>query len=175
MKSVEMLRKTLQISHQVFTSIVEDMQDAPLTFPTPRGGNHPLWVLGHIAFVEADVPHVLFGESNPVAHWASMFGPGTEPTDDPDDYPPFDEVLEMYKRCRARTLEILDQLDDQDLDQPTVEPPPGLEQFMATFGDTLMIVVLHQMMHRGQVADARRAIGREPLFTPGGEVQPAAG
>jgi len=37
------------------------------------------------------------------------------------------------------------------------------EQFLTTNGMCLMIVVLNTMMHRGQVADARRALGRKPL------------
>jgi hypothetical protein len=28
-------------------------------------------------------------------------------------------------------------------------------------------MAIHQMNHRGQVADARRAAGRQPIFTPG--------
>ena len=41
MKAIDAVRKALQISDQSFLQLVEDMRDAPLTCPTPRGGNHP--------------------------------------------------------------------------------------------------------------------------------------
>ena len=65
-------------------SMINDMQDALFTFPTPNGGNHPLWVLGHMAYVEGElVQHMMLGQPNPVAHWKSLFGPGSQPSADP--------------------------------------------------------------------------------------------
>ena len=64
MKAMELIQTALQISDQGITRLVEDMRDAPLTFPTPCSGNHPLWVIGHVAYVEANVPHILSGEPN---------------------------------------------------------------------------------------------------------------
>lgn len=169
MNAIEMIRFALTLSDQAFTQLAEDMRDQPLTEPTPRGGNHPMWVLGHITLIEASIPQILFGESNPLAHWAPLFAPGTEPKDNPGAYPPFDELLRAYRDHRARTLKILNGLSETDLDRPTKAPPKGLEDALATFGQTLLVVALHQMTHRGQLADARRAAGRRPLFTPGGE------
>ena len=50
------------------------------------------------------------------------------------------------------------------LDRATNAPPKGLEDFMRTFGDAFHIVALHHMSHRGQLADARQALGRKPIF-----------
>ncbi|HEY7118022.1 MAG TPA: DinB family protein [Tepidisphaeraceae bacterium] len=167
MKAIDLIRNAMQISDQAMLMLVEDMKDAPLAQPTPCGGNHPLWVLGHVTFIEGNVPHVLFGEPNPVGHWAPLFAAGTEPKSDAAAYPPFEEVLRTYRDLRARNLQILERLGDAGLDQPTKAPPPGLEAFMRTAGEALLLVALHQMSHRGQVADARRTAGRKPVFTPG--------
>jgi len=167
MKATDVIRTAMQISDQGMLQLIEDMRDAPMTSPTARGGNHPLWVLGHIAFVEADVPHILFGESNPLEHWGPLFAAGSEPVTVAGDYPPLDDVLHAYREARARNLEILERLGEDGLDQPTVAPPSGLEDVLRTAGQTLLVIALHQMNHRGQVADARRAAGRTPLFTPG--------
>ena len=167
MKTIETIRFALTAADGAFTQLAEDMRDAPLTRPTPRGGNHPMWVVGHITFIEAGIPHILFGEPNPLAHWAPLFAPGSEPKDDASAYPPYDEVLRAYRGHRARTLKILDGLSEAELDRPTKAPLKGLEQVLATFGQTLLVQALHQMTHRGQLADARRAAGRKPLFTPG--------
>jgi uncharacterized damage-inducible protein DinB len=45
--------------------------------------------------------------------------------------------------------------------------PQGLEKFMRTAGDVFVTIAMHQMGHRGQIADARRVAGRKPVFTPG--------
>ena len=76
MKAMELIQTALQISDQGSTRLVEDMRDAPLTFPTPRGGNHPLWVIGHVAYVEANIPHILSDEPNALGRWAVLFAPG---------------------------------------------------------------------------------------------------
>jgi ABC-type oligopeptide transport system ATPase subunit len=34
----------------------------------------------------------------------------------------------------------------------------------STTGRTLLLIALHQMVHYGQIADARRAAGRKPLM-----------
>jgi uncharacterized damage-inducible protein DinB len=168
MKGIEAIRWAMQASERSTMQLIEDMRDAPLTQPTSKGGNHPLWVLGHITLVEASVPHVLFGEPNPVAHWTPLFAPGSEPLTDANKYPPFDEVLKTYRDARARNLELLDEIGEEGLDRRTKSPPKGLEDVLSTFGQTFLLIALHQMNHRGQVADARRAAGRKPMFTPGG-------
>jgi len=166
MKAIDLIRHAMQVSDKATLQLIEDMRDSAVTQPTPRGGNHPLWVLGHITLVEGNVPHVLFGEPNPVAKWAPLFAPGTEPKADASMYPPFEEVLRTYRDLRARNLKILEDLGEDGLDRPTVAPPKGLEEALATMGKAFLTIAMHQMSHRGQVADCRRAAGRKPIFTP---------
>jgi uncharacterized damage-inducible protein DinB len=167
MKAIDVLKNALTMGDRAMMMLLEDLKNAPMTSPTPRGGNHPLWVMGHITFVEANVPHVLNGEPNPLAHWAPLFAAGAEPKSDPKAYPNFDEVLKAYQAARAKNLKILDEIGDAGLDRPTKTQPKGLEDALATAGKLFMTIAMHQMNHRGQLADARRALGRKPIFTPG--------
>ena len=166
MKTMEAIHKALTFSDRATMQLIEDMRDAALTQPTPRGGNHPLWVLGHLTLVEGSVRHTILGEPNPAAKWAPLFAPGTEPTKDASAYPPFDEVMRTYRELRAKNLQLLEELGEAGLDRPTVSPPKGLEDMLRTAGDVFLVIGMHQMFHRGQVADARRAAGRKPVFTP---------
>lgn len=166
MKAIDAIRMALQVGEQSTMQLIEDMRDVALTSPTPRGGNHPLWVLGHLTFIEANVQHILFGEPNPLAHWAPMFAPGSEPTSNASAYPPLDEILHHYREQRARNLQVLEEIGEEGLDRPTQSPPRGLEQVLSTVGSTFLVIGMHQMNHRGQLADARRAAGRAPIFTP---------
>jgi hypothetical protein len=164
MKAIDLIRWALQKTDEWVAGAAEDMRDAHLTQPTSRGGNHPLWVVGHLAVVEGDVPRFLFGEPNPVEHWRPLFGQGTQPTTDAGAYPPYTEVVKMYRELRAKNLARLDEIGEAGLDQASSAPAPGSQDVMLTRGQLLLLIALHQMSHLGQIADARRAAGREPRF-----------
>jgi len=49
----------LTLSNGAVLSVIDEMSSAPTTFPTPNGGCHPLWVLGHLALIEGSIPAIL--------------------------------------------------------------------------------------------------------------------
>jgi hypothetical protein len=166
MKSSELIRWALTMTGQATEAIVRDMKDAPMTQPTSSGGNHPVWVLGHLSLIEGYVPGVIFGDAgkaNPVAKWEPLFASGSQPTAEPSRYPSFDEVLGAFRESRAESLRILEEVGETGLDRAPKAIPPGFENEMKTVGQTLLLMALHNMVHYGQVADARRAAGRAPL------------
>lgn len=160
MHAKDAIEFALTASNRTVLSLIDKMSDSPTTFPTPNGGCHPLWVLGHLAFVEGMIPSVLFGKANPVAEWGKYFGESSEPSNDPNAYPAFAEVRAKYMELRDQNLQVLRSLTEEDLDKPTKSPPKGREHEFATFGHSLLVLSLHQMMHRSHVADALRAAGR---------------
>ena len=93
-----------------------------------------------------------------------MFGSSREPVAEADKYLPWEQVRQEFDKVRARTLDLLEGLSDDDLDQPSKNCPPGREQMMGTVGACFLILALHPAIHRGQVADSRRMAGRKPLF-----------
>jgi DinB superfamily len=161
----EAIKFALNTSNRAVLSAIDKMSDASTTFPTPNGGCHPLWVLGHLTLVEGMIPGVLFGHENPVAEWQKYFGEGSEPVDNGAAYPPFAEVRKKYLELRERNMTLLDSLSEEDLDKPTKAPPKGREQEFATFGRSFLVLALHQTMHRSHVTDAVRAAGRAALAT----------
>jgi hypothetical protein len=157
MQTKEAIQFALTISNRALLTVIDEMSGAATTFPTPHGGCHPLWVLGHLALVEGMIPAALFGEPNAAADWAPLFGENSEPVGDPAAYPTFAEVRAKYVQMRERNLQLLDALTESDLDKPTLAPPKGREQEFATYGRSFLVLALHQMIHRGHVTDARRA------------------
>ncbi len=165
MKATNLIRFQLEVSKKLTTELLADMSDLPLTEPTPNGGNHPLWVAGHLAYSEANLTnHILFGRTNPLSPWKELFAGGSKPTPDASRYPSMQEVLAKWDEVRVDTIKILDSLSDEDLEKPAANPPEGREEFFGNYGKVFSILALHAMMHRGQVADARRAAGREALM-----------
>jgi uncharacterized damage-inducible protein DinB len=164
MTTIEFIRTGLKTSAGMTLALIDDMKDQPLTFPTPNGGNHSLWVLGHLAWPEGQFQQRMSGRPNPLAHWKELFGPGAEPTAEAAKYPPFDTVRTAFVDMRAETMKVLDTLTDADLDKPSKDCPPEMEQFVGTYGKCFLLAMMHPMTHRGQVADARRAAGRKPVM-----------
>ena len=159
------IRHSLDVAHGAILQSLATIEDVPVTFPTPNGGCHPLWVIGHLAYVEGMTHHLLGIGANPLADWAKFFDQGTTPVADASQYPPIEEVRERYIELRKRTIQFLDSLSEAELDTPTQFQPAGLEQHFATYGKSLLSVALHQMSHRSHIIDAVRAAGRPSELT----------
>jgi hypothetical protein len=160
MYTKDAIRFSMNLAEQSVMRSIGTIKDAPLTFPTENGGCHPLWVMGHLAVIEGMTHQLLAGGENPAADWGALFGPDTIATDDPSQYPSFEEVSARYVELRKKNLALLDSFSEADLDKATPFQPKGLEEHFATYGRALLTLAIHQAMHRGQVSDAIRAAGR---------------
>lgn len=164
MKATELIQVSLQNSRNWAMGLLTDMRDAPTTQPTDRGGNHPLWVLGHLTHSESQLLDVfLLGRENRFPELAPLFGMTSQPTSDPSAYPTMDELLEKNEVIRAAVIEHLAALGDDDLDQRS-HAPEEYADFFGTVGAVFAAMSNHYGFHTGQVADARRAAGRPPLM-----------
>ena len=169
MNTKDAIRFSLNLAEDAVLKSLATIDDAPLTFPTEKGGCHPLWVLGHLAFVEGLAYQILAGKENPAGEWAALFGQDSTATDDVAHYPPFDEVVARYMQLRRKNLLFLDSLSEIELDKRTSWQPKGVEEHFATYGKALLTVALHQMAHRGQITDAIRSAGRAVAVPVGAE------
>jgi hypothetical protein len=164
MKTTDFIKTSLEMASSWVMGIIDDMKDAALTTPTPNGGNHPLWVLGHLAYAEGNLINgFVQGQENPLADWKEMFGQGSQPVADADKYPPFEVLMTKFQEIRANTLSVLGSLSDDDLDKPS-HAPAEIQQFFGTIAQCFAALPMHFTFHGGQVADARRAAGRPPLM-----------
>ncbi len=164
MQSIDLIRDNLEKSAHRVLARVEEMRDYCVVFPTPKGGCHTLWVLGHLAYIEALViRRFMLGEPNPLAEWEELFD-GPDTTGDVSQFPPFDQVLARCRAMRASTVALLDALTEEDLDKASANAPQGYEDTFGTYRLCLQYVADHWYMHRGHLADARRAAGLERMW-----------
>jgi hypothetical protein len=75
------------------------------------------------------------------------------------DFPAFDEVLAKCRDVRESTLALVDTLTEADLDRASAKVPKGYADTFGTWRLCLQYASDHWYMHRGQLADARRAAG----------------
>lgn len=163
MKTTDYIKMALENSTGWAMGLINDMKDSPLTQPTANGGNHPLWVLGHIVRAESDLlDGFILGQPNRFPE-LEVFSMGNTPSTDAGEYPSMDELLGKFEQIRGATLAHLDTLSDEDLDQRSHAPEEFGPPF-ATVGSCFAAMSTHIAFHAGQVADARRAAGRGPLM-----------
>ena len=164
MKTVDFIKMALESSKGWVMGLIMDMKDTPLAQPTPNGGNHPMWVLGHLVRAESDLlDGFILGKPNRFPELEAQFAMGTTPSTNANDYPSMDELLGKFEEIRSATLAHLDTLTDDDLDKPS-HAPEEYSDFFGTVGACYAAMSTHMSFHAGQVADARRAAGRGPLM-----------
>ncbi len=169
MKAIDAIRTTVKFS-DMGLKYLATMSDAPLLRPGPWGGNHAMWITGHLAVVEGRLQQMLHGGPNPVHQWKSLFDWGSEPLDDPGAYPPFEEVLQAFRDLRAKTHAFLNEHGEPGLDQLTQSQPPGFTGF-ETAGAAIQIIAGHAIGHMGALTVLRAATGKQRLFVPSKELK----
>ena len=164
MQSIDLIRDNLAKSRDRVLARIEEMREHAVVFPTPNGGCHTLWTLGHLAYIELLVVRTfMLGASNPLAHWEDTFD-SADTSGDVGRFPPFDDVLATCREVRESTLALLGTLTEDDLDTPSTQVPEGFEDTFRTYRLCLQYVADHWYMHRGQLADARRSAGIERMW-----------
>ena len=164
MQSIDLIRDNLKKSRDRVLARVEEMREHCMVFPTRNGGCHTLWTLGHLAYIETLVIRTfMLGERNPLAEWEETFD-GADISGDIRRFPPFDEVLAKCREVRESTVALLDSLSEGDLDKVSAKVPEGFEDTFGTYRLCLQYVADHWYMHRGQLADARRAAGLKRMW-----------
>ena len=164
MNTIDYIKFALETGKGWASGLLQDMQNAPLTFPTPIGGNHPLWVLGHLVYSESFLfDQAIMGRDNRFGEWGELFGAKSTPVAEADKYPSMEELFGKWETIRSEAVAHLDSLTPDDLDKKS-HAPEDYGPMFATVGACYAAMTGHPQFHAGQVADARRADGRDPLF-----------
>jgi uncharacterized damage-inducible protein DinB len=164
MQSIDLIRDNLSRSSERVLARIDDMRDHCLVPSAGAGSGHTLWVLGHLAYIEAlVVREFMLGEPNPLAGWAKCFD-GDEVSGDMNRYPPFPEVLAKCREMRRSTEAVLAALAEHDLDRKSAQVPQGFADTFGTYRLCLQYAADHWYMHRGQLAGARRVAGIDRMW-----------
>ncbi len=165
MHATSFIRESLETSRETVLALLNDLRDEPLT-SVREGGNHALWILGHLVYVESWVVNVVIlgRETCPHESWGPLFGTGSRPAAGGEGYPSFEALLEAWGEVRASTLSALEQFTDDDLDRASPGCPEEYKAWFGTIGKAFGTQIFHPTMHYGQLSDIRRSLGREVLM-----------
>lgn len=161
----ELLLRSIEIGNRMVLPMFEDLRDAPLERTLPDDGLHAHWILGHVLFSEIHMIRVFaMGESTPYEEFMESFKSGPFPDPEGKGYPPYDELLELFRQERERTSVVLKSLSEAELNSRPEVLPDGYEEFIPTKAACFLETSHHLFNHRGQLADIRRRLGREILL-----------
>ena len=163
MNARQALKLSINMGRLVTLSYLEDLTDEEMLHRPAAGCNHINWQLGHLIVSEhTHLESVCPGAMPPLpAGFADKYSKETSTSDDADQFANKETLLEVYQQQRAATLQALDRLSDDDLDQAAPEP---IRAYAPNVGAVFEMQGSHYLMHAGQWAVIRRQLGRRPLF-----------
>lgn len=152
----------LNFARDQTNQLLEDIPQDKFLHQPVEGGNHALWVVGHLA-VSDDFLAGLYDGGAPKLPEAydKLFGMGSKPTNDAAAYPPLAEVRQHLAATRKRVLAAVQAADDATLNSPL---PDEIEGFASDRLAALFNIAWHEGLHTGQIAVIRRSLGIAPKY-----------
>ena len=151
----------MENSRDFLLGLLRSLSDEHLAARAGGAGNHALWIMGHIAQSDDAIVSAFTNKPSclPDGHGA-LFAAKTSVSDNADDYPSRDELLERMTNARERVIRWVKSLDDQSALQKS---PEQLAAFAANPIAAAHGVSQHEFMHAGQVATIRASLSLKPV------------
>jgi uncharacterized damage-inducible protein DinB len=156
------IRRTLDMAGFLTQDALRDLSDADLLVRTSPAANHIAWQLGHLLisgrrFLSAlgrpapDLP-----DGFEAAHARENAA-----SDDPGQFAMKAEYLSRLDALRAAARAAVDEIPDEQLDDPG---PESSRSYAPTVGDVLLLLGTHELMHVGQFVAVRRKLNKPVLY-----------
>jgi uncharacterized damage-inducible protein DinB len=145
-----------KINDDLLSRAVDGLTNEEL-WHSPTDKNNPmLWLLGHVTQTRSAVLRIV-GEPFHTA-WGDLFSRGAR-LQDRARYPTVEEIMSVLNQITQRLYAKFESLDDARLALPAKGSIPLAE----TLADQLTFLAFHESYHVGQIAYARKALGRPGL------------
>ena len=131
-----------------------------------EGVTHIAWQVGHLAVAQYGLGLKRVRGEKPEdaelisADFRRLFGKGSIPTSNPEDYPTPEEIIAAFNRVHDQVLTEAVALPEETLKEPTADPPHPM---FKTKLEALLWSAQHEFIHAGQIALLRRLFGAEAL------------
>jgi len=158
MKAHDLIRYLLGTSRYVMSTYLEDMSDAELLVQPVEGAHHAAWQLGHLILSERRMVDAVRGGSG------IALPDGFEAAHPKGGAPGIREAVVrkseyqgLMELQRQQTLGLLARLPEEEL---SAVAPEIVRAYAPTVGAVFATIGGHELMHSGQIAVIRRALGK---------------
>ncbi len=159
---LEIAVRNIEFARRYTSELIADIQ-ADEWFQQPVGGvTHLAWQVGHLAMAQYGLTMLRLRGKEPADRefigndFVRRFMKGTTPSPDAGQYPPVEEILQVFHRVHERALVELASYTDQDLDVTLPEPHAVFDTKLGS----VFFCSAHEMLHAGQIGLLRRLIGK---------------
>ena len=152
----------LAFARHATLGFISDIPPDKLHHQPTEGGNHALWILGHLAVSDDLFLSKLGGTPAKCAEdWFKRFGMGSKPSPNAKDYPPVAEVKDHLAARREDLLVWFKSMDEAKLRESL---PAGWTEFAPTYAGLMFSMAWHEGLHGGQLTIIRKSLGLAPKF-----------
>jgi uncharacterized damage-inducible protein DinB len=149
----------LRANQMVIKRLIDDITDQESMVRGKDQCNHIRWLTGHMITGESHVLSLLGGKNDDSRNYEKNFGRGSVITDDPSVYPSMAELKKRLYDIHERATNLVEKISEAELQRET-----GQEEKKEPLWQSLTFLFMHEFYHAGQIASARRIIGRERSF-----------
>ncbi len=162
MHAKDIIKNVVGFSYMVSEAYVKDLTDQELLTRSVPGANHIAWQLGHLLSSSAQMLQAI-GQDAPTLPdgFVEAHTKETKDSDDPARFYSKDEYLKHLEQMKVASLNAIDAIPDDQLQQPGPEP---MRAYFPQVHDVLVGLGTHWLMHAGQWVPVRRKLGKAPLF-----------
>jgi len=157
--------KNIEFARRYTEQLLEDVV-ADEWFHIPAGApTHMAWQMGHLAMAQYGLTMLRIRGKEPsdrefiTNDFLRCFAKGTQPSPDPANYPPLEEIRTVFRAVHRRALEELAGYQDEELDVKLPEPHAVFDTKLGS----VFFCSFHENMHAGQIGLMRRLLGKTPL------------
>lgn len=157
MSSKKLVIASLEFARKTTDLLLKDFPEDKRTYQPLPTINHLVWNIGHLAHTEDWLSCKLDGKPSSVPEsYAKLFGYGST-IGEPNDYPPFDEIIKHYHTARIRFITAINEASDEALKSP-------LPEFDTDVMGAIFMMVWHEGWHGGQLSLIRKALGLPSIY-----------
>ena len=150
----------LNFARGLTDQLLEDIPEDEFLHQPVEGGNHALWVMGHLAVTDDMLAGLYDGGAARLPEtYGKLFGMGSRPTNDAAVYPPVAEVRRHFAATHERLLAAVQAADDATLNSSL---PGEIEGFASDRLAALFNIAWHEGLHAGQITTVRKSLGIAP-------------
>ncbi|MHC5108691.1 MAG: DinB family protein [Planctomycetota bacterium] len=130
--------------------------------PLP-GGNHALWIAGHVAWEDEDMlGNLVTGRRNKLPQsWHEACGQGSTPIPDRNAYPSIEEARNRMAELRQELVDFFSSKSEGQRLEPLTDPQL---KFAGNLAGLMVYIGSHECMHAGQLTAIRKSLKLEPVF-----------
>ena len=162
MHTTDSLADGVQETGDLFLRYVAGFDDTNATRQGPGLPNHLIWTLGHLSLYLHRAAELLLDREIEMEWDPEPFSFGSEPVDDPDQYPTLAAMLGHFRTSLDALADAVREIGSEGLDREVKWGPMGMISGL----DLVLRMVFHNGTHCGQIVDLRRGLGLGRVLGP---------